>query len=309
MELIRYIHNLKPHHQGCVVTIGNFDGVHLGHQAVIQQLKDYAKDMGLPAVVVTFEPQPLEYFSAETAPARLTSFREKIEWLNQHGIERVVCLRFQASLAALSAEQFVEKLLVKGLAVKRIVVGDDFRFGKGRKGTYQSLQSFGVRYGFDVVSTETLIMQGDRVSSSRIRDALKEGSLQEARALLGRPYCMSGRVVHGDKRGRELGFPTANISLNRRMSPLLGIYAVRVEGLAEESLDGVAYIGTRPVFDGKRLLLEVHLLDYSEEIYGQHLQVKFYKRLRSEMKFDSVDQLRTQIDRDIEHARDYLSKR
>lgn len=160
MELVRYIHDFKKHHRGCVVTIGNFDGVHLGHQAIIEQLRTQATALGLPAVVMIFEPQPLEFFTAEKAPARLTSFREKIEWLTQHGIDRVICLRFQQSLASLSAQCFVERLLVQGLAVKRVIVGDDFRFGQGRKGNFQSLEKFGMRYGFDVMSTQTVVTGG-----------------------------------------------------------------------------------------------------------------------------------------------------
>ncbi len=308
MELVRYIHNLKKHHQGCVVTIGNFDGVHLGHQAVIEQLRTHATEMGLLAVIMIFEPQPLEFFAPEKAPARLTSFREKIEWLKQHGIDRVICLRFQQSLASLSAQLFVERLLVQGLAVKRVIVGDDFRFGQGRKGNFQTLQTFGMRYGFDVMSTETLITGGARVSSSRIREALTKGQLQKAESLLGRPYCISGRVIHGDKRGREMGFPTANIALNRSKSPLLGVYAVRVKGLNDFIIEGVANIGTRPVFNGKQLILEVYLLDFDKDIYGCHLQVIFIKRLRQEQKFASMEDLRIQIADDIKESRMFFKE-
>ena len=212
MELIRQLYNPRVSSQGCIATIGNFDGVHLGHQAVIRQLKRYAAKKKLPTVVITFEPQPLEFFSPTSAPGRLTGFREKHEYLRQTGIDRFVCLRFQESLASLSAEQFVRHLLVDGLAVNCIVVGDDFRFGKDREGDFQLLQSLGKRLKFNVMSTETCIIDGARISSSRIRIALEEGRLHEAESLLGRPYSMSGKVMHGEKRGRELGFPTANIA-------------------------------------------------------------------------------------------------
>lgn len=307
MELIRYLHNLQGHHQGCVVTIGNFDGVHLGHQAVIAQLRGYAGQLGLPAVVMIFEPQPLEFFSTEMAPSRLTDLRDKIEWLREHGIDRVICLRFHGGLASLTAEQFVERLLVDGLGAELIVVGDDFRFGQGRQGDFQLLKRLGGRYGFDVKATDTLITDGIRISSSRIRECLNGGRLDEAAALLGRPYSISGRVIHGDKRGRELGFPTANIRLKRAKSPLLGVYAVRVLGLDGKIHKAVANIGTRPMFDGGRLLLEVHLLDFSKEIYGEHLHVEFLKRLREESKFDTLEILRAQIASDIDEARSFFS--
>ncbi|MFQ5661313.1 MAG: bifunctional riboflavin kinase/FAD synthetase [Gammaproteobacteria bacterium] len=306
MELIRYLHNIKDRHHGCVATIGNFDGVHLGHQAVFQQLRRHALRLKLPAVVMIFEPQPLEYFSPDTAPARLTGFREKIEWLQEHGIDRVICLRFQQSLAALSAEQFVEQLLVQALGVRYVIVGDDFRFGHGRQGNFRMMQAFGRRYGFEVVATETLSSDGTRVSSSRIRDLLTAGRLEQAKNLLGRPYTISGRVIHGDERGRKLGFPTANMALKRRLSPLLGVYVVLVKGLREGIYNGVANIGTRPVFDGKQLLLEVHLLDFNGDIYGQHLHVEFLKHLRAEKNFASVDQLCAQMETDIEEARAFF---
>ena len=308
MELVRYLHNLKTRHRGCVITIGNFDGVHTGHQAVIRQLQQYAREVSLPTVVVTFEPQPLEFFSPDTAPARLTSLREKVEWLSEHGIDRVVCLRFQKSLAELPAEEFVEQLLVQGLGAKYIVVGDDFRFGKGRAGDFRLLQSLQERFGFKVLETETLMTDGERVSSSRIRDLLTAGRLQEVVPLLGRPYSMSGRVIRGDDRGKQLGFPTANIALKRNKSPLLGVFAVRVEGLADEAYHGVANLGTRPVFLGNQVLLEVHLLDFNGDIYGRHLHVNFDYRIRAEQKFDTVKDLVAQIEKDILSARQYYAK-
>jgi riboflavin kinase/FMN adenylyltransferase len=306
MELVRNSHNLQQHHQECVVSIGNFDGVHIGHQAVIRQLRQFASRMGLPAVVMIFEPQPLEYFAPQTAPARLTGFRDKLIWLKQEAIDRVVCLKFQDSLARLSADEFIRRLLVEGLDVKHLVVGDDFRFGRGRTGDFSMLKESGKHYGFEVVATETLTVNGHRVSSSRIRDLLAAGEMDEAAVLLGRAYNISGRIVHGDKRGRELGFPTANILLKRNKTPLLGVYAVRVYGLDEEPLQGVVNIGTRPVFDGTRLLLEVHILDFNGDIYGSHIRVDFLKFLRREQKFTTVAELQAQVSRDIAAARSFF---
>jgi len=307
MELVRYLHNVKDHHQGCVLSIGNYDGVHLGHQAVIRQLKQCAVELGLPAVVMIFEPQPLEFFSPETAPARLTSLRDKLLWLKQQQVDRVVCLRFQDSLARLTAREFVEQLLVKRLDVRYLVVGDDFRFGRGRTGDFQGLQEFGREFGFTVVATETLNFDGTRVSSSRIRTLLAAGSMDAAAALLGRPYTISGRIIHGDKRGGTLGFPTANLPIERSKTPLLGVYAVRITGVAAgRYYMGVVNIGTRPVFDGREVLLEVHILDFEGDIYGRHIQVEFLKFLRSEVKFGSVAELCTAIGQDIREAREFF---
>lgn len=309
MELVRYLHNLKERHRGCVVTIGNFDGVHLGHQAVIQQLNSLAQQLGLPAVVMIFEPQPLEYFLPDKAPPRLSSFREKVVWLREHGIDRVICLRFQQSLAELSAGDFVERLLVEQVGARLVTVGDDFKFGKGRAGDLNLLQTMGKSRGFDAVSTETLMSGSGRVSSSQIRLLLAGGDMDGAAELLGRPYCMIGRVIHGDKRGKHLGFPTANIAIKRSKPPMLGVFAVQVVGLDNGVYDGVANIGTRPVFAGNQVLLEVHLLDFDRNIYGKHLQVNFLKRLRSEQKFESIDRLTDQIKKDIEDTRLYFKDR
>lgn len=308
MELVRYLHNIKSRHRGCVLTIGNFDGVHLGHQAVIRQMTRYASEMELPAVVLTFEPQPLEYFFPETAPARLSSFREKISWLHGHNIDRVICLRFNQELAALSPESFVEEVLVKQIGARFIVIGDDFRFGKARAGDFNLLQSLGDEYGFNVIATNTLESDDERISSSLIREHLLQGDLRAAARLLGRPYSMMGRVIHGDKRGRQLGFPTANIAIKRELTALLGVFAVSVHGVDAQVLNGVANIGTRPVFDGQEVLLEVHILDFDRDLYGSYLQVDFNKKLRSELKFDSVEQLVEQITIDKEQARLFFTE-
>ena len=226
MELIRGLHNMRPSHHGCVATIGNFDGVHLGHQAVIGQLAEKADAVGLPAAVITFEPQPREYFLPEFSPPRLTRFREKIEALRRYAVRRVLCLAFNRKLAEMPAEEFIRRILVEGLGVKYLVVGDDFRFGRDREGTFEHLQAAGERYGFQVVNMHTFSVEGERVSSTRVRLALEHGQLEEAVRLLGRDFRMSGRVAHGEKLGRKLGFPTANIFLHRRASPLQGIFVV-----------------------------------------------------------------------------------
>lgn len=306
MKLIRDLHNLKTSHRPCVATIGNFDGVHLGHQAIIRQLRQHADEADLPAVVITFEPQPLEFFAPQSAPARLTPFREKLELLCAAGVDWVFCLRFQQSLASIPAETFVTELLVEGLGIRRIVVGDDFRFGKGRAGDFSLLKHLGGECGFSVIPTETLYHDGMRVSSSRIRTFLAEGDFDSAASLLGRPYYISGKVMHGDKRGMELGFPTANIALKRKTSPLSGIYAVRVHGLGDAVYDGVANIGTRPVFNGETELLEVYLLDFNDTIYGRRIRVEFLKYIRPERHFDSVDALLERMRQDVQAARQYF---
>ena len=306
MELIRGLHNMRPSHHGCVATIGNFDGVHLGHQAVIGQLAEKADAVGLPAAVITFEPQPREYFLPQFAPPRLTRFREKIEALRRYAVRRVLCLAFNRKLAEMSAEEFIRRILVDGLGVKYLVVGDDFRFGRDREGTFKHLQAAGEQYGFQVVNMHTFSVEGERVSSTRVRLALEQGQLDEAVRLLGRDFRMSGRVAHGEKLGRKLGFPTANIFLHRKAAPLQGIFVVEVYGLDKEPWPGVASLGTRPTVDGTRTILEVHLFDFDEQIYGRHIQVSFLHKLRDEEKYDSLTELKVQIQKDVDAAQAYF---
>ncbi len=306
MELIRGLHNMRPSHHGCVATIGNFDGVHTGHQAVIGQLAEKADAMGLPAAVITFEPQPREYFLPQFAPPRLTRFREKIEALRRYAVRRVLCLAFNRKLAEMSAEEFIRRILVDGLGVKYLVVGDDFRFGRDREGTFRHLQAAGEQYGFQVVNMHTFSVEGERVSSTRVRLALEQGQLDEAVRLLGRDFRMSGRVAHGEKLGRKLGFPTANIFLHRKAAPLQGIFVVEVYGLDKEPWPGVASLGTRPTVDGTRTILEVHLFDFDEQIYGRHIQVSFLHKLRDEEKYDSLTELKVQIQKDVDAAHAYF---
>ncbi|WP_321528915.1 bifunctional riboflavin kinase/FAD synthetase [Sedimenticola selenatireducens] len=307
MQVIRGLHNLRAEHRGCVATIGNFDGVHLGHQAVFRNLRERAAAFGLPTTVVTFEPQPQEFFAPDAAPARLTRMREKLQALKDAGIDRVVLLEFGRKLASMSARQFVQQLLVDGLDVKFLYVGDDFRFGRGRVGDINLLRQVGEANGFEVANMNTFMDGEARVSSTRIREALAQGNLDLAERNLGRPYQICGRVAHGDARGRTIGFPTANIDLHRKVSPVHGVFAVMVHGLAEGSLPGVANIGNRPTVTGdSRYLLEVHLFDFSRVIYGEHVGVEFRKWLRDERRFESFDALRQQIERDAAQARAFF---
>ena len=306
MELIRGQHNLRSRHHGCVATIGNFDGVHLGHQAILRQLAEKAEVLALPTLVITFEPQPQEFFAPHTAPARLMRLREKLLALQTYGVMRVLCLEFDHRLAALPAWTFIQELLVAKLGIRYLVVGDDFRFGHHRQGDFELLRQAGQEYGFPVANTHSHSYNGQRVSSTRIREALARGELGLAERLLGRPYSICGRVAHGDKRGRTLGFPTANIHLHRRMTPLSGVYAVRLHGIGSDSTPGMANLGRRPTVNGMREQLEVHLFDFQQDIYGCQVQVDFLAFLRPERRFDSLDALRNQLHQDARQARAYF---
>lgn len=308
MELIRGLHNLRSSHRGCVATIGNFDGVHLGHQAVLGQLAERAAQLHLPTCVILFEPHPRELFAPESAPPRLSRLREKLEALRRFSVDRVLCIRFTRDFAAWSATRFVEQVLAQQLGVRYLVVGDDFRFGQGRSGDFALLQREGARLGFQVSHMQSFFIDGVRVSSTAVREALMAGQLQRAEQWLGRRYRLSGRVAHGEKRGRQLGFPTANVYLHRRTVPLRGVFAVEVFGAAEEPWPGVANIGTRPTVNGAGVLLEVHLLDFAGDLYGRHLQVAFRAKLRDETKFPSLDALKAQIARDVDDARAVFGK-
>lgn len=308
MKIIRQHTTLQANSSGCVLTVGNFDGVHLGHQSVIRQLCEHAQELGVPAVVLTFDPLPLEYFSPGSAPARLTDFRTKMTLLKQLCVDKVICLRFGADLAALSASTFVDEILVRGLGVRRIIAGTDFQFGRNREGTLEYLAGAGQTHGFEVIPAQTFLYNGIRVSSSLIRGYLALGDFAQANSMLGRSYQISGRVIHGDKRGRELGFPTANLALKRHNTPLAGIYVVRVHGLDGKVYDGVASLGTRPVFNGDRILLETYIFGFDREIYGQRISVEFLKHLRDERDFQSVEALCEQMRKDEKRAREYLEK-
>ncbi|MEP4487268.1 MAG: bifunctional riboflavin kinase/FAD synthetase [Halioglobus sp.] len=300
MELIRGLHNLRPAHGGCVATIGAFDGVHRGHRAVIERLLAQGKAMSLPTVVIVFEPLPREYLTPLQAPARLMSFREKFIILKELGVDRVLRIRFNDALRSMSADAFVEEIFVEGLGVKFVALGDDFRFGADRQGDFEFVKRRGEVLGFDCQSMDTLTCAGERVSSTRVREALADGDFTLAEELLGRPYSISGRVVYGRQLGREIGAPTANVELHRLRSPLSGVFAVEVSGAGLENAPGVANVGTRPtVNDSIRANLEVHLLNRDINLYGQRITVRFKHKLREEKKFGSLDELKENIQTDI----------
>ena len=306
MKFVRNLHNLSALERGCVASIGNFDGVHLGHQLIIRQLQAAAGVDGLPSVLLTFEPHPQEFFSPENAPARLMRLREKLICLQQYKLDQVVCLKFNRALAELPAENFIRNILVDKLSVRHLVVGHDFRFGNKRKGDINMLESAGRNYGFQVECARTCEVDGQRVSSSIIREALASGDLSGAERLLGRPYSICGRVVHGDKRGRVLGYPTINIDMHRHRSPVSGIFATRIHGVGETVHNAVTSIGTRPVFNGENVRLEAHILDFDADIYGTHVCVELVRQLRPERNFTTIDELKIQIEKDIGEARQYF---
>lgn len=305
MQLVRGLHNLRPRHRGCVATIGNFDGVHRGHQAILKRLRERAAELGLPSCVVIFEPQPREFFAPDKAPARLTRLREKLQLLSEQGVDLVLCLAFNRRLRELSAAEFVHATLVAGLGVQHLEVGDDFRFGCDRAGDFDFLLKAGAVEGFTVEAARTIEVDGERVSSSRLRQTLAEGDLQLAQRLLGRPFSLTGRVLHGQKLGRQLGAPTANIQLKRRSTPLTGVFTVSTVVDGQIHL-GVANIGMRPTVesDGKPHL-EVHLPDYQGDLYGRLLCVTFHQKLRDEQRFASLEALKAAIDADIAATREY----
>lgn len=289
--------------EAAVVTIGNYDGLHLGHQAVLHAQRALAARLSLPTVALIFEPQPREYFEADSAPPRLTCLREKVLLLRGLGIDRIVCLRFGPALAALAPEDFVARILIGGLGARGIVVGDDFRFGRQRRGDTALLCALGQARGVEVVRVAACERDGVRVSSTRVREALLSGDMAAASRFLGRPYALYGRVVHGDRRGRILGYPTANIPLRRRAAAVCGIFAARVRGLASRALPAVAYIGPGPARGGARALLEVHLLDHEADLYGLTMWVDLLHRIREDRSFATAEALRAQIALDVAEAR------
>ena len=306
MELIRGMHNLRERHRGCVATIGNYDGVHRGHQHMIAAVRARADELGVPAVVITFEPTPREFFEGPAAPSRLTRLREKLQALALYGVDRVVVLRFDRRMQGMGADEFVQRLLVDGLGVRHVVVGHDFHFARRREGTIETLRAAGAAHGFTVAEVGQFLLAGERVSSSLVREALNRGDLERATRLLGRPYRMAGRVRLGKRLGRTLGYPTANLALQRKVVPLWGIFAVRVSGAGLVDYPAVSSLGTRPTVNGPDPLLEVHLFDFDGDLYGRHLDVDFVARLRDEQKFESLDALVAQMNRDAAAARALL---
>ncbi|MGS0673567.1 bifunctional riboflavin kinase/FAD synthetase [Shewanella sp. 30m-9] len=306
MELIRGIHNILPKHRGCVLSIGNFDGVHRGHAEVINRLVKKAEQLGLPAAVMTFEPQPRELFQGENAPARLSLLRDKIVLLDELKIDRLLCVNFNKKFSSYSAEDFIEQLLVKALGVKYLVVGDDFCFGKQRKGNFEMLRKAGEKFGFVVVSTQSFILGDKRVSSTEIRQQLAKGNLEQARRLLGHPFTLSGKVAHGEKIGRTIGFPTANIALKRKVTPVRGVFAVKVYWDNSDIYEGVANVGFRPTVNGQVCQLEVHLFDFDGDLYGKAVEVELVAKIRDEQPFGSLDALKKQIKDDANRAKALL---
>jgi riboflavin kinase/FMN adenylyltransferase len=308
MQLVRGLHNLRPQHRGCAATIGNFDGVHRGHQAILARLRERARELGVPSCVVIFEPQPREYFSPQTAPARLARLRDKVQLLAAEQVDLVLCLAFNKRLSQLSASEFVDTILIDGLGVKHLEVGDDFRFGCDRAGDFDFLTQAGSLQGFTVESAQTVEMDGVRVSSTQVRKALAAADFERAGQLLGRPFCIEGRVLHGQKLARQLGWPTANVQLKRRRAPLTGVYLVSVD-IDGKNWPGVANIGVRPTVAGDGSAhLEVHLLDFAGDLYGRHLTVAFHHKLRDEQRFASLEALKSAIDADVAAARAHWAK-
>jgi riboflavin kinase/FMN adenylyltransferase len=289
-----------------VLAIGNFDGVHLGHAALLRRLAKVAESSRLAPTVLTFEPHPREFFAPESAPARLTTLREKLELLAECGATQAMICPFNAAFAALSADEFIEQVLVSGCQVRHLIIGDDFRFGRGRTGDFALLQAAGQRFGFAVEAMGSVTVDGERVSSSAVRQALATGNMARAALLLGRPYIIDGQVSHGDKVGRQLGFATANIRIRHNPLPMTGVFAVEVGGLGERPLPGVANLGIRPTVGGTRPLLEVHLFDFDRDIYGAHISVRFVHKLRDEQRFPNFDALKAQIAADAAAARAFF---
>lgn len=306
MQFVRGLHNVRSQHRGCVLTIGAFDGVHRGHQEMIRVLRECAAQKRLPATVLAFEPMPREFFATGTPPARLTRFRERFDALREQGVERFICLRFDERMRAMSQQEFVEEVLVRTLGVRHVVVGHDFRFGKGHDGSVATLRGFGAGLGFEVSEVSPFEVDGERVSSSLIRGTLEAGDMVRAAKFLGRPYRITGKVIDGAKLGRQLGFPTANLRLHRRATPVAGVFAIRVSGCGLQDAPGVANLGTRPAINGGELLLEAHVFDYGGDLYRRYLHVDFIARLRDELWFPNVDALVEQMHKDAAQARAIL---
>ncbi len=304
MQILRGLYSNDT--QAVAVTIGNFDGVHLGHQALLKELRAAAQPRGLQTAVVIFEPHPREFFTPQQAPARLTSLREKLELFRTMGVDRVHICRFDARFAQRTANDFIHALHEK-LHAKFVLIGDDFRFGSGRAGDFALVQKIGAERGFDVAAVHSVLHDGVRISSTAIRTALAAGQIRVAKEYLGRPYSISGRVVHGDATGRKLGYPTANIQMKHNLPPLKGVYVVLAHAEALGVLQGVASLGVRPTLKhDAKAVLEVHLFEFDQQIYGRHLRVEFLQKLRDEQKFNGLEGLTRQIALDVENAKQWF---
>ena len=313
LQIIRGVHNCRKIHQNGVLTIGNFDGLHLGHQKILEQLRIEAERHNTHSCLMTFEPLPREYFArGKPTATRLMSRSEKVRVLStiDAGIrpDYLLFLRFDQSLANMSAKQFIETILVDKLKVRSVIIGDDFRFGCDRKGDFSLLQKYGKKYQFSVIKMDSHCIKNERVSSSLIRDALTNDALTKADKMLGRAYTICGHINHGDKRGRTIGFPTANIHLQRTETPLSGVYSVTMHSKKFGDVAGIANLGRRPTVGGERVQLEVHLFDFDQSIYGMHVCISFQHKIRDEVKFESFDDLKQQIKIDCEKAKRLLEK-
>ncbi|MGP1957856.1 MAG: bifunctional riboflavin kinase/FAD synthetase [Arsenophonus sp.] len=306
MKFVRGIHNIRAPHQGSVLTIGNFDSIHRGHQTLLKYLKKHAKHLKLPTMVMIFEPQPLEFFLGINAPARLTRLRDKVKYFIEYDIDYLLCIKFNLIFASLTPQSFVSQLLVKKLSIKFLAIGDDFRFGNDRKGDFKYLCKAAKQYGFEVVNIDSICNIGHRVSSTAIRQALLSDNLPLAENLMGHPYRISGRVVRGNQIGSSICFPTANIAFKCLNMPVKGVYIVEVYGLADHSLPAVANIGTCPTVNKVYRQIEVHLIDLQIDIYGRHIDIILRKKLRNEQRFDSIDKLKHQIYKDIINAKKFF---
>jgi len=299
MELIRGLHNLKKQ-PGCILTIGNFDGIHLGHQVILKKLVSKSKKMRLPSLVVSFSVTPETFFGRPKA--RLSSFRDKHLFLESMGVDKHLLIRFNREFSELSASSFINQVLVEKIGVKHCFIGDDFRFGKGRLGDFSMLKAASHENNYTIEKLNSVLLDGLRVSSSAVRNFLTDGNFTGAEKFLGRPFSISGKIAHGDKLGRTIGFPTANISIHRKLSPVLGVYSVLVK-LKSKTYNGVCNVGKRPTLGGKKTLLEVFIFDFNEEVYGEYATVIFKQKCREEKKFESFDELKKQIKKDVEKSR------
>lgn len=306
MKLIRGLSNIKAHHQQPILTIGNFDGIHLGHQAMLKNMVRLSLQTNHPSMVMLFEPSPAEFFNPECPPARITRLLEKSQYIAAHDIDYLLKINFNETLSQMSAYEFIEQILVKQLQVHHLIIGEDFRFGHQRQGNTVLLAQAAQQYGFSLTTFSPVNCFNQRVSSSQIRRALIQGDLATAQQLLGRSFAMSGRVIHGEKRGRLLGVPTANILPKRRQTPLSGVYFAKVHGVGDEALPAVAHIGTQPTVNGHRVLLEVHILNFSGDLYGRRLNIEFLEKIRDIEKFENLDELRVAMNQDIMLAKNYF---
>ncbi|MGZ8165153.1 MAG: bifunctional riboflavin kinase/FAD synthetase [Methylobacter sp.] len=309
MRLIRGLAHIEPLKNGCVLTIGNFDGLHLGHRAVIKKLVERGAALALPVVIMIFEPQPLEYFLGDNAPSRLMCLREKAIEFSKLPIDYLLIVRFNKYFSNFDAEQFIDEVLIEKLNIKHLVIGDDFHFGKARRGNFAMLREKGKIYGFEVEDTGSYFIDGLRISSTLIRDALLAGDLAKAERMLGHGYSVCGRVAHGDKRGRTIGYPTANIKMFRKNTPVDGVFAVTMTGIDGLEIKGVANVGTRPTIEGgSKVILETHLFDFDKEIYGRYVEVHFKQKIRDEQRFQSLDELKAQIVKDVIETKKFFAE-